>query len=110
VKERRTGALGVATAVAEAAAAAMRRRQREREPRVLLYGPDGRGKLLPPGAHGYDRLLDVSERMVDLVEAAERRPPPWRRAETEPDAEVAPAPAAEAAAELPMPEAGEDSR
>ena len=65
------GPLGRATAVAEGVAAAVRRRQRDREPRVLLYRRPGDPRLLPPGAKGHDEILELAERMVELVDEEE---------------------------------------
>lgn len=78
MKERPRGPLGRATGLAEGVAAAMRRAQREREPRVLLYGSDGQGRLLHLDARGYDRVIDAAERLVEAVagfERADRRGP-----------------------------------
>jgi hypothetical protein len=66
VRERR-GPLGMATGLAEGVAAVVRRRQREREPRVLLYDEAGHARLLQPEARGADRVLEICERMVELV-------------------------------------------
>ena len=77
MKESPKGAVARATAVAEGVAAAVRRRQREREPRVVLYAAPGDPRLLPPGSKGHDRILDLAEEMVALVDeaaVAERRP------------------------------------
>jgi hypothetical protein len=68
VKENRKGAVARATAFAEGVGAGVRRRQREREPRVLLYSAPGEPHLLVPGAKGHDRILDLAEEMIDLVE------------------------------------------
>ena len=77
MKETPKGAVARATAVAEGVAAAVRRRQREREPRVVLYAAPGDPHLLAPGSKGHDRILDLAEEMVALVDGAaatERRP------------------------------------
>ena len=74
MKERR-GAIARATGLAEGVAAAVRRRQREREPRVLLYDSAGHARLLQPEARGYTRVLEAAERMVAVVEEAERPSP-----------------------------------
>jgi hypothetical protein len=71
VKERR-GPIGRATGLAEGVAAAMRRMAREREPRVLLYDSAGYARLLQPDARGHDRVLEVSEQLIELVDAAEQ--------------------------------------
>jgi predicted protein tyrosine phosphatase len=73
VREQPKGPLGRATAVAEGVAAAVRRRQRERDPRVLVYDAAGHSRLLQPSARGFDRVLEVAERMVELVDAEPRR-------------------------------------
>jgi hypothetical protein len=67
VKQRRRGPIGAATGLAEGVAAAVRRYQRGREPRVLLYGGDGIGRLERPTAPGYERLRAAVERMVSIV-------------------------------------------
>jgi len=72
VKERRKGPFGAASELAGGMAAAMRRAQREREPRLLLYDESGIGRLLPPGAAGYDRTLEAAEELVALVEPRRR--------------------------------------
>jgi hypothetical protein len=46
----------------------MRRRQRERGPRVLLYEDGGPGRLMQPSARGYDRVLELTAEMVELVD------------------------------------------
>lgn len=68
MKEQPKGPLGRATAVAEGVAAAVRRRQRDREPRVLLYRRAGEPFVLPPGAKGYDAVLEAADRTVALVD------------------------------------------
>jgi hypothetical protein len=73
VKERK-GALGRATGLAEGVAATVRRMARDREPRVMVYDAAGYARLLQPEARGHDRILELSGRMVELVdEAAGRR-------------------------------------
>jgi hypothetical protein len=67
VKERR-GAIGRATGLAEGVAAAVRRISRDREPRVLVYDAAGYARLLQPESRGHERVLEVSERMVELVD------------------------------------------
>jgi hypothetical protein len=74
VREKRRGPLGRATGIAESMAATVRRLQRDREPRVLVYDAAGESRLLQPESRGYDRVLDVCERMVALV-GAEPGPP-----------------------------------
>jgi hypothetical protein len=70
VKERRRGPIGRATGIAESMGATVRRLQRDREPRVLVYDPSGEPRLLQPASRGYDRVIDVCERMVTLVDNA----------------------------------------
>jgi hypothetical protein len=70
VKERR-GPIGRATGLAEGVAAAMRRMARDREPRVLVYDSAGYARLVQPDARGHDRVLEVSEQLVELVDAVE---------------------------------------
>ena len=72
MKERR-GAIGRATGIAEGVAAAVRRIARDREPRVLVYDAAGYARLLQPESRGHDRVLEVSERMVELVDGAGER-------------------------------------
>jgi hypothetical protein len=71
VKDKRRGPIGRAAGIAEGVAAAVRRMQRDREPRVLLYDATGYARLLQPHARGYDRVLELSEEMVRLVEETE---------------------------------------
>lgn len=71
MREPAKGAIGRATAVAEGVAAGVRRRQREREPRVVLYARPGEPRILAPGAKGQDRILDLAEQMIALVDGAE---------------------------------------
>ena len=68
MKETPKGAVARATAFAEGVGAGVRRRQREREPRVLLYSAPGKPQLLAPGAKGHDGILDIADRMIDLVD------------------------------------------
>lgn len=67
MKERRKGPIGRATGIAEGVAAAVRRAQRDRAPRVLLYDEAGISRTLQPDLAGYDRVLDASEQLVELV-------------------------------------------
>jgi hypothetical protein len=76
VREQPRGAMARATYVAEGVATAMRRRQRDREPHVLLYRRPGDPRVLAPGAKGQDRVLEVADQMLALVDGAE---PPTRR-------------------------------
>lgn len=72
MKERK-GAFGRATDLAAGAAATMRRIARDREPRVIVYDAAGHARLLQPEARGQARVLELSERMVEL--ANEAQPP-----------------------------------
>jgi hypothetical protein len=71
MKERK-GALGRATGLAEGMAATVRRIQRDRESRVLVYDAAGVSRLLQPESRGYDRVLDVCARMVEVVDREDR--------------------------------------
>jgi hypothetical protein len=64
----RKGALGRATGIAEGVAATVRRIQRGREPRVLVYDAAGHSRLLQPESRGYDRVLEICTRMVELAD------------------------------------------
>jgi hypothetical protein len=68
VRERRKGPIRRAAGLAEGVAATMRRMQREREPRVLVYDESGYARLVQPDGRGYQRLLDIADRMVQLVD------------------------------------------
>jgi hypothetical protein len=68
VRERRKGPIRRAAGLAEGVAATMRRMQREREPRVLVYDESGYARLVQPDGRGYQRLLDIAERTVQLVD------------------------------------------
>ena len=68
MRERRKGPIRRAAGLAEGVAATMRRMQREREPRVLVYDESGYARLVQPDGRGYQRLLDIAERMVQLVD------------------------------------------
>jgi hypothetical protein len=74
VKERK-GAISRATGLAEGVAAAVRRMAREREPRVITYDASGYAQLLQPESRGHERVLELSARMVELVDedTGERR-------------------------------------
>jgi hypothetical protein len=69
VKGRRRGPIGRAAGLAEGVAATVRRLQREREPRVLVYDETGYARLVQPDARGHDRVLEIADRMVALVDA-----------------------------------------
>jgi hypothetical protein len=71
MREKRKGALGRATGLAEGVAATVRRIQRDRESRILVYDASGLSTLLQPESRGYDRVLDLSTRMVELVDGEE---------------------------------------
>ena len=45
----------------------MRRRQRDREPRVLLYGADGRPRMLSPSDDAHPAIVEVAAQLVDLA-------------------------------------------
>jgi hypothetical protein len=66
---RRRGPIGRAAGLAEGVAATVRRMQREREPRVLVYDETGYARLVQPDARGHDRVLEIADRMVALVDA-----------------------------------------
>ena len=70
MKERRRGPIGRATGIAESMGATVRRLQRDRESRALVYDASGDPRLLQPASRGYDRVIDVCERMVTLVDNA----------------------------------------
>jgi hypothetical protein len=70
MKERRRGPIGRATGIAESMGATVRRLQRDRESRALVYDASGDPRLLQPASRGYDRVIDVCERMVKLVDNA----------------------------------------
>lgn len=80
MREPAKGPFGRATAVAEGVAAAVRRRQRDREPRVLLYRRAGDPRVLAPGAKGHDEILDLAERMIELVDEEQDGPAAGRHA------------------------------
>ncbi|HEV3376491.1 MAG TPA: hypothetical protein VG126_04360 [Thermoleophilaceae bacterium] len=88
MKERRKGPIGRAAGIAEGVAATVRRMQREREPRVLVYDETGYARLVQPDGRGYERLLDVADRMVALVGEveAEAKPRLGRRPEGDDEA------------------------
>jgi hypothetical protein len=71
VREKRKGPISRAAGLAEGVAATMRRMQREREPRVLVYDPAGYARLVQPEARGQDRIMEVAEEMLSLVEGSE---------------------------------------
>ena len=65
----RRGAGGRAGSLAGSVAAAVRRRQQEREPRVVVFDRAGHPRVLPPGAPGYDGLLEVGEELIRTATA-----------------------------------------
>ena len=71
MKERRKGPIGRAAGLAGGVAATVRRMQREREPRVLVYDETGYARLVQPNGRGQQRLLDIAESMVRLVDEPE---------------------------------------
>ena len=71
MKEKRKGPLSRAAGLVEGMAATARRMQREREPRVLAYDPAGYARLVQPEARGHERIMEVAEEMVGLLEAPE---------------------------------------
>jgi len=71
VREKRKGPIGRAAGLAEGMAATVRRMQREREPRVLVYDETGYARLVQPDGRGHQRLLDIADRMVQLVDEAD---------------------------------------
>jgi len=78
VKEKRKGPIRKAAGLAEGFAATVRRMQREREPRVLVYDETGYARVVQPDGRGQERLLEIAERMVALVEEAEAEAKPRR--------------------------------
>jgi hypothetical protein len=67
VKEKRKGPISLAGGLVDSVAATVRRMQRDREPRVLAYDPTGYARLIQPEARGYERILEIGERMVALA-------------------------------------------
>lgn len=70
MRERRKGPIGRAAGLAGGVAATVRRMQREREPRVLVYDETGYARLVQPDGRGYQRLLDIADHMVQIVDGA----------------------------------------
>ena len=68
MREKRKGPIGRAAGLAGGVAATVRRMQREREPRVLVYDETGYARLVQPEGRGHQRLLDIADRMVQLVD------------------------------------------
>ncbi len=71
MRERRKGPISRAAGLAGGVAATVRRMQREREPRVLVYDETGYARLVQPDGRGHQRLLDIADRMVQLVDEAD---------------------------------------
>ncbi len=71
MKDKPKGPLGRVAGLAEGMAATVRRMQREREPRVLVYDPAGYARLVQPEARGHERIMDIAEEMVALLETRE---------------------------------------
>lgn len=73
MNERRARA-GRVVGIAESVAAAVRRRQRDREPRVLLMADSGAAHTVAPSASGYDDLLAIADRALELTAGGETQP------------------------------------
>jgi hypothetical protein len=67
MRERR----GQFAKIADTITGTMRRRQRDREPRVLLYGADGRPHALSPSDDIHPEIVELSERLVVLAVGGE---------------------------------------
>jgi hypothetical protein len=80
LRERRKGPISRAAGIAEGVAATMRRIQRDREPRVLLYDESGYARLLQPEARGRERVLELGDEMVRLLDEAQQAARRARRA------------------------------
>jgi hypothetical protein len=93
VTERRPRS-GRVVGIAEGVAAAVRRRQREREPRVVLFDAAGAARALAPSAPGYDELLEVAERTLELAGERAREPRPRSSARSSRKSDAADEPAA----------------
>jgi hypothetical protein len=52
--------------IADTITGTMRRRQRDREPRVLLYGADGRPRTLSPSDDAHPAIVEIAEKLVVL--------------------------------------------
>ena len=52
------------------------RRQRAREPRVLVFGADGRPQLIRPEGDGHAAIVEVAERLVVLTTGHEETEAP----------------------------------
>ena len=71
MKERRT--IGRIGGYAEEVAAAVRRRRETRKPRVRVRIGHGEAKVLPEDSPAGERLLDLSQRLVDEERKASGR-------------------------------------
>ena len=78
MREKPKGPIRRAAGIAEGVAATMRRMQREREPRVLVYDETGYARLVQPDGRGHERLLEVAEEMVALVDESDTEAKPRR--------------------------------
>jgi hypothetical protein len=63
MRERR----GQFAKIADTITGTMRRRQRDREPRVLLYGADGRPRTLSPSDDAHPAIVELAEKLVVLA-------------------------------------------
>lgn len=66
----RRGAVDRAGGVGVSVAAAVRRRQRDREPRVMVYGASGSGRLLHDDAPEHALIVAAADELIALVEPA----------------------------------------
>ena len=71
--------------IADTIGGAMRRRQRDREPRVLLYGADGRPRRLAPDDDAHAGVVEAAEKLVVLATGRDRpeEPAPGEEEEAE---------------------------
>jgi hypothetical protein len=70
VKERK-GPFGlVVGGIVDSVVQTARRRTQDREPRALVYGADGRPRLVRPGEPGGEALIETAGRLIDLVGTA----------------------------------------
>ena len=58
---------GPVAKIADTITGTMRRRQRDRAPRVLLYGADGRPRMLPPEDGAHAEIVAIAEKLVVLA-------------------------------------------
>jgi hypothetical protein len=66
VRDRR-GAIGRATELAGSVVAGVKRRQAAREPKVLLYGEDGRPRTIDSASPAAFQLVETARAMVELA-------------------------------------------